>query len=265
MLKNDRPDVLPNPVGVCGNHALKCENHVYDSLDDLRNVNVNGKPSILLKDSTFKRYVEQRLEIHFHFRLLSADRKADLGEYCAVILSAVSDLDMLAPGRANRATERLRLGHGQEFVFVSGIQFLKEPELIWLALRSCVRLDIANGVQCAWMKHMIKLTTFDHSIESDFGFVNREKRHSVSEIAPRQSPSDVVESASKVVNTVTDNERQSDLRNRFSDLQGSEICKLFVIVFFDEGIGLRIEKCPNFCIENPILFFSAGDLISALD
>lgn len=256
---------LPYPIGICSDQSLKVANYVYDSLDDLRNVRVHGQPSILLKDSTFKRYVEQRLEIHFHFRFLSTDRKSDFGECCAVILSAVRDLDMLTSIGTNRATERLCLGHGQEFVFISGVQFLKEPELIRLTLRSFVRLDIANGVQCAWMKDAIKMATFDRIVEPGQRPVNREESAAVGEVTSRQSPSDVVESASEIVNTVADDERQSDLRNRMYDLQRNVICKLFVIVFFDEGVGLSIKKGPNFRIENPIMFFSAGDLISTLD
>jgi len=42
MLKNDKPHVLWNPVRIIGDEYLKLGDDVYDSIDDLMKIRVNG-------------------------------------------------------------------------------------------------------------------------------------------------------------------------------------------------------------------------------
>src|ERR1039457_783333 len=262
----DRPDVLSNPARIRGDQFLELGDHVYDSVDDLMDVIADGKVSILAKYSTFKCYVEKRLCIHFHFGLWRSDGKLYLGDYCAIIQGAVTNPNLCSvAARTEAGAATMGLSHGEELVFISGVQFLKEPEMIVLRLRSLIRLNSANGSECVWMNPQIELSSARHLLKFRLGFIDGKQRVSVEEITPRQSPSNIVESGTRVVNTVTDAKCQFNLRDRFDDLQLAEIFKMFAIICFDKGVGVRVEKSTDFFVERTIMFFSPLDFVPTIE
>lgn len=264
-MHRDRPDVLSNPIRVCSDQALKLGEHIYDSMDDLRNVVGDGKVSILAKNSTFKSYVEKKLRIHFHFRLWSFGGIRDFGDCCAFIESAINDSEFFVPLGLKISPVGMSLGHSEELVLISGVQFLKEPEKVLLRFKSRVWLNVANGSECVWMHSGDEMSATNHSVKSRSALVDGKYSASVGETTARQSPSNVVECGTRIVNAVADDKRQSGLRYRFTDLQLEQIFELFVVIFFDDGVGLRIKKSSDFLIKSTIMFFSPIDFVPTFE
>jgi hypothetical protein len=89
------------------------------------------------------------------------------------------------------------------------------------------------------------------------------ERLSVIEIAASQSPRDVIEGTSGVVNTVADDACQPLLRNRLKNLQPEQILALVRIEFSNNTVGLRIQELRDLRVKRLRMFFGATQLVPA--
>ena len=271
MIHNNRPDGSTNPIGVSNEKLFESSDRVVNSLDDLGKIGVDRIGSIWSKDSPFKRYAEDGMCIHFHVGLWSSNGKSNFGDYCAIVQSGIKmpyTLTAHATGfrHLDAASVTYRLGHCEELMFVSGIQLLKEPEMILLRMRSHIRLAISDFDKCALVDSLIELPPFnDVPIKSGFSVVYGEKGVSVGQPTTGQSPSNVIKRRARVMDTIPNDERPLRLRDRFSNLELEQISSLFTIIFLDEGVGLRIEKSADFCVKRSVMYFSSLDFMPTFD
>src|ERR1700730_7934380 len=142
--------------------------------------------SVWGENAAFKRYVVDGICVHFHIGLWSSDGKYNFGDYCAIIQSFIHMPDRFVSEIARPLHEDLpsishRLGHCKELMFISGIQLLKEPEMIrFRRLRSYVRLAISDFDKCIMVDSLIEAPLFDNAIvESTLRDKDRKKSTSI--------------------------------------------------------------------------------------
>ena len=150
-------------------------------------------------------------------------------------------------------------------MFISGIQFLKEPEMILCWMRSRVRLTISDFDKCILMNTEMELPLFDNpAVKSSLTYKDRECGAMVGQLATSQPPSNVIERGACIVHAIANDQRPLCFRNRFSDLQLKQICRCLTIIFRDKGIGLRIAKSLDFRIKRSAMYFSSLDFMPTL-
>jgi len=259
----DRPDVLGNPRRVGGDQTLESREHPLDCIDDLAKCGFNGVLSVQADDSLLERYVKGVVAPHFHLWIYDASRNIDLGEYCVVLKGALRESDRVGHTihRMHDVDFRLfgyRLCHREQFVFVSRIKIMKRPEGTRFSVPSHVRLQLSDFCDRIGV----------HPVESgQSSFLESERLQKdgpeclpVIEIATGESPSNVIENAPSVVNTVSNDTCPPLLRDRLHDFQPEEILALICVEFSDNAIGLRIEKFRDLHVKRLRMFFGATQL-----
>jgi hypothetical protein len=68
-----------------------------------------------------------------------------------------------------------------------------------------------------------------------------EQRFPIGQIASGQSPSDIVERAPRIVDSITNDEAPGVLRNESDLLKPEQILRLFCVIFTNDSIGLAIR------------------------
>jgi hypothetical protein len=266
-MSTDRPDVSGKPVGVFDEKGLESTDYAVNCLDDFDKIGIDRIGATWWsKDSPFKRYIEDGLYIHFHFGLWSPNRESNFGDYCALVQSAIKIQNSLAglviqprSGHLKSGSVGHGLGHCEELMFISGVQFLKEPERVFFTGLSQIRLAVSDFDKCILVDELIEAHRFDPIFESSQADADRKEGSSVLEVAARQPPSNIIERGACIVHTVPDNGCPLCLRNRFSDLQLEQIFRLFTIIFTDKGIGLRVKKSLHFSVKRTAMYFSSLD------
>jgi hypothetical protein len=264
---HDRPEVLTrNPVGIADEKRLEESDYVIDSSQDLSKAVSDGIILDWIDDSPFKRYVEGKLCIHFHFRICNTENLKDLGDYCVLLNSDIQrDNDSRVVGNqarmgdADTSYSAHGCGHGEELVLISRIQFLKNPERVKLRIRSIVRLQLNN------LGASVRMDTAEPLKPPLFKAIGRQEDgpHNIPirELATSQAPREVVEGASDVMNGITDDSGPANLRDGLKNfVQPEQVTTLFSVVFESDKIGLAVQKVLNFGIKRLEMFFSPTKL-----
>src|SRR5271166_1858516 len=149
MFPNDRPDdnlrvLNAHPIRVLSNEFVEPQEYFFDDLADFENARYNLKIVGVADDSALEQYCRGKLDFHFHIWIV---RSGNLYKYCVRLNFA--DSILRNSGGIKAADGVLRricdgLAHGDEFVFVSRVQFLQEPQRMSLWIRSIVRLKLAD-------------------------------------------------------------------------------------------------------------------------
>jgi|HubBroStandDraft_6_1064221.scaffolds.fasta_scaffold320191_3 hypothetical protein len=246
MIPADRPDVLPNPVGATHKDSLKESDRGFDSPKGLRDesddavVAARGSNSVWIEN-----YKRGNLKFHFHVRV------SGFGEYCVMLEGCdhriVGDQHLSFTADGLKAQKRFR--HGDQLVFVSRVQFLKQPKRMMIRIGSLVRLQIAD--QCL---HFGMHSS--HSIRVKLSGVgaNRKLGLGIGRIASGQSPSNIVEGAAGVVDRIAEDQSPVVLRHGFKHLKPRQILRLVRIMFDDDGIRIVSVESPKFRVERVQMF-----------
>jgi hypothetical protein len=263
-LRNDRSaNVSANPSRIIDDQALKVGDYTIDRVEDLTKCLSNGVFGYGIENSLLERYFKGVLAPHFHLWACSADGTIDFGDYCFVVKGALMEAQQRPEigrmGELDFSMFGYGLGHREQLVFVSRIQLLKRPEGAWCSVRSYIRLQLA---------HLCDRVPMDSGepgqsslVESLKSQENREQRLAISEVATSQSPRDIIERTSSIVETVADDKRPVVLRNFLENIKPQEMLSLFRVEFRDNTIGIAIEKSGDFRIKRLRMFFGAAQLV----
>lgn len=249
------------PLGISGEELIEVGYYALDSKKDviqmLEHTQVSAK-------GLLENYVRHQRCVHFHFDLGRPHRKLDLGKYCAVFKGAISmkRRDALRTCRGfygELRAEQVPLNHCEQFVFISRVQFFKQPERLLFGVRSLVRLERLNRGRCSFM-YAFRMALEPPSI---WGIQNRKGRIPISRAATSASPSDVVERGARVMYAIPDDQRPARRRHRFDITELKQILGLFVCVSSDSAEGLRIDVGPKFVCKGFQMFGGAPDFVPA--
>src|SRR5208283_5337733 len=259
---------LRNPSRIADDELIEPADDILDGIDDSGELLLNAASASKSADSFLEGYIEHDRCFHFHFGLQSASGERDFGQYCAIFEAALAkqpDLPRSIPSGLYTETcaPRKAICHGEQLMFISRVQFFKEPEGLHLRIRSHVWLAPSDFAQCVWMDPVFELSALDHLVKSRLRLVDRKQGAAVVELTPCESPSDVIEGASGVVDTIADHQSPSVLRYGFKDFELKEILRLFTIVSFVGGEGLRIEKGTHFRCNGVEMFFCPPNFLPA--
>lgn len=259
MIITDRPDgsEFGNPIGV--QHERTVENRYYeiDRVEDAREAIADFVVVRDANDSTLEQYIGAKLQPHSHVRALWAGRIRD---YCALFKAAVrSCVEVERIGTAIDSARKIGdlLNRSQESVFVSSVEFMKEPESAALRIRSQVRLKFAfaDRLSCEGV-HALQPAPFS-IIKFPLAGTNREHDAVVIGLAAGQCPRDVIESAPGVVNAVPNDQAPLLERGLSLDLKLEEVANLVSIIFLDDGIGFRIREFAQLHVKQVRMFLAA--------
>jgi hypothetical protein len=220
-MNRDRPELLAgNPVRVGGDQSFEKTDGVFDSLDDFLQNHPDWISEEHSETVTFDFYVE-RTPIHFHLGLYDVRWERRLGDYCVVI-------QFVPPSYFN---ERIKLPidhkpyavigglrRGQEFVFITGIKFFKDPEHVSYRARCVAWLQAIDFRRCVRMEPLQPVLTELAGIDAE-----RKESLPIRKVATGQAPRDKIQSGSRIVNTIADGQPPFDGAGLLTDTELEEI------------------------------------------
>ena len=175
---------------VCDEKPLEIQDYYFDSVEDFIKALANFKIFAITDKSTLKLYAKGKLEFHIHARFW---RVSVFNDYRAILDVALDGLvrDQHLPRATKVSGARYHCGHGDQLVFISRVQFLKEPENCALWIRSRIwlqRFDIRERIGM----DRLPLEAPLRAIPIVFGTINRKLTDTVVKMAASQSPSDII-------------------------------------------------------------------------
>jgi hypothetical protein len=257
----DRSVLEPhNPLGIVSEESFKSPYHILELMHDV----LEKSAYRACADARLKGYVEEQYP--FHFGLWSISGESHLGNYCAIIQAALVKLDNSAAAVKSLdhepATTVPCLCDGQQLMFISGVNLLKEPEQVSFMVRSRVWLQFADFDDCVFVDTAKPPLC---AVEIGESCIDRKDSPSVRKIATGEPPSEIIKGGAHVVNAISDVQSPVNLRNRFTDLELKQILGLFTIVFFANGVGLSFHEGSNFCCKQLQVFFGPPDFMPTFE
>ena len=205
-----------------------------------------------------ERYIKAELSVHFHLGIARTGEK-ELCDYCIVVGSGIrGENAFLDTGFSGGICPNW----GEQLVFVSRVQLLKKPERIKFLVRSVIRLQCANLCDSVDMEVFQSPERF---LELGATIANNEERVPILDAATSECPSEIIESAPRIVDTITNQKGPMFFIKRFGTPNLVQVLKLFIIVVTDNGIGLAIEEDRDFVVQQFKVFLSTGQFVPTLD
>jgi len=225
-----------------------------------------------------ERYIKAELSVHFHLGIRTARTgEKELCDYCIVVGSGIRGENAFLDTNQLRIYRSVRMDRivnadgfsggicpnwGEQLVFVSRVQLLKKPERIKFLVRSVIRLQCANLCDSVDMEVFQSPERF---LELGATIANNEERVPILDAATSECPSEIIESAPRIVDTITNQKGPMFFIKRFGTPNLVQVLKLFIIVVTDNGIGLAIEEDRDFVVQQFKVFLSTGQFVPTLD